>query len=162
MVFVEAKHHKRRRSPTRQSSELCESRGGRPGVPVPNKPYGFYGSKAPWKKKAYQAELCESRSGRHGRPVPNKPYGFCARKATLKRNVSRPTRRPAVHNELVSRRVVTKFSAGKAVIRLDRLCRNANPTSPLLSWPVVTQVINPFTAVRSFENDPQKCEICNP
>ena len=58
---------------------------------------------------------------------------FCARKATLKRNVSRPTRRHAVHNELVSRRVVTKFSAGKAVIRLDRLCRNANPTSPLLS-----------------------------
>ena len=23
--------------------ELCESRGGRPGLPVPNKPYGFRG-----------------------------------------------------------------------------------------------------------------------
>ena len=26
--------------------ELCESRGGRPGLPVPNKPYGLCGRKA--------------------------------------------------------------------------------------------------------------------
>ena len=26
--------------------ELCESQGGRPGLPVPNKPYGFCGRKA--------------------------------------------------------------------------------------------------------------------
>ena len=26
--------------------ELCESRGGRPGLPVPNSPYGLYGRKA--------------------------------------------------------------------------------------------------------------------
>ena len=26
--------------------ELCESRGGRPGLPVPDSPYGFCGRKA--------------------------------------------------------------------------------------------------------------------
>ena len=26
--------------------ELCESRGGHPGLPVPNSPYGLYGRKA--------------------------------------------------------------------------------------------------------------------
>ena len=26
--------------------KLCESRGGRPGLPVPNSPYGFCGRKA--------------------------------------------------------------------------------------------------------------------
>ena len=40
--------------------ELCESRGGRPGL------------------------LCESRGGRPGLPVPNKPDSFCGRKAALK------------------------------------------------------------------------------
>ena len=34
------------KSPDR-ALELCESRGGRPGLPVPNKPYGFSGRKAP-------------------------------------------------------------------------------------------------------------------
>ena len=29
-----------------QSSELCESGGGRPGLPVPNSPYGLCGCKA--------------------------------------------------------------------------------------------------------------------
>ena len=33
MVFVKVKQH-------------CESRGGHPGLPVPNKPYGFCGRKA--------------------------------------------------------------------------------------------------------------------
>ena len=31
--------------------KLCESRDGRPGLPVPNSPYGFYGRKASLKKK---------------------------------------------------------------------------------------------------------------
>ena len=31
--------------------ELCESRGGRPGLPVPNSPYGLCGRKANSKKK---------------------------------------------------------------------------------------------------------------
>ena len=29
-----------------RTQELCESRGGRPGLPVPNKPRGFCGRKA--------------------------------------------------------------------------------------------------------------------
>ena len=33
---------------------MCGSRGGRPGLPVHNKPYGFCGRKAPWKKDARQ------------------------------------------------------------------------------------------------------------
>ena len=44
--------------------ELCESRGDCPGLPVPNKPYGFCGRKATfWKKKVqvrnYVGELVE-------------------------------------------------------------------------------------------------------
>ena len=31
---------------THRAQELCESRGGRPGLPVPNKRYGFCGRKA--------------------------------------------------------------------------------------------------------------------
>ena len=29
-----------------RAKELCESRGGRPGLPVPNSPYGLCGRKA--------------------------------------------------------------------------------------------------------------------
>ena len=29
-----------------RAQELCESRGGRPGLPVPNSPYGFCGREA--------------------------------------------------------------------------------------------------------------------
>ena len=60
--------------------------------PVPNKPYGFCGRKAPWKEKAGPArvqELCESRGGRPGLPGPSNPYGLCGRKATL--NLNRPS-----------------------------------------------------------------------
>ena len=31
-----------------RAQELCESRGGRPGLPVPNGPYGLCGRKATW------------------------------------------------------------------------------------------------------------------
>ena len=31
---------------TELSPELCESRGGRPGLPVPNSPYGLCGREA--------------------------------------------------------------------------------------------------------------------
>ena len=36
-----------------RAQQLCESRGGRPGLPVPNKPYGFCGREATlnWKEK---------------------------------------------------------------------------------------------------------------
>ena len=36
--------------PLRRAQELRESRGGRPGLPVPNKPYGFCGRKATLKQ----------------------------------------------------------------------------------------------------------------
>ena len=32
---------------TLTAQQLCEGRGGRPGLPVPNKPHGFCGRKAP-------------------------------------------------------------------------------------------------------------------
>ena len=69
---------KRRRS----AQELCENRGGRPGLPVPNSPYGLCERKATLKNRAQK--LCESQSGRPGLPVPNNLYSFCGRKATLK------------------------------------------------------------------------------
>ena len=34
--------------------KLCESRGGRPGLPVPNKPCGFCGRKAALKEEDYR------------------------------------------------------------------------------------------------------------
>ena len=39
------KQHERKNVPFRDQ-ELCESRGGRPGLPVPNSPYGLCGRKA--------------------------------------------------------------------------------------------------------------------
>ena len=36
---------------------LCESRGGRPGLPVPNSPYGLCGRKATLKNRAQEAVL---------------------------------------------------------------------------------------------------------
>ena len=30
------------------AQELCEGRGGRPGLPVPNSPYGLCGRQATW------------------------------------------------------------------------------------------------------------------
>ena len=69
-----------------RAPKLCESRGGRPGFPVPTSPYGLCGRKATMilKQGRLKAqELCESRGGRPGIPVPNSPYGLCGRKATL-------------------------------------------------------------------------------
>ena len=66
-----------------RGQELCESRGGRPGLPIPNGPYGLCSVKA--KLPSHRAqELCESRGGRPGFPVPNSPYGLCGRKVTMK------------------------------------------------------------------------------
>ena len=45
----------------------CASLGGRPGLPVPNKPYGFCGRKATLNIRVQ--ELCESRGGRPWLPV---------------------------------------------------------------------------------------------
>ena len=43
MVSVDVKHHVYYYALSLRVQELCESRGGRPGLPVPNKPYGFCG-----------------------------------------------------------------------------------------------------------------------
>ena len=59
---------------------MCESRGGRLGLPVPNSPYGLCGRKATLN---LNSDLSESRDGRPGLPVPNShPYGLCGRNAT--------------------------------------------------------------------------------
>ena len=57
------------------AQELCESRGGRPGLPVPNSPYGLCGRKAILNEQLVDRaqELCENRGGRPGLPVPNSP-----------------------------------------------------------------------------------------
>ena len=57
------------------AQELCESRGGRPGLSVPNNPYGFGGRKATLNYELIAQELCESRGGR--------PYGLCGRNFEL-------------------------------------------------------------------------------
>ena len=68
-----------------RAQELCESRGGRPGLPVPNSPYGLRGRKATLNEpRAVQAqELCKNRGGRPGLPIPNNPYGLRGRKAVV-------------------------------------------------------------------------------
>ena len=54
--------------------ELCESRDGRPGLPVPNSPLGLCGREATLNLNVSRAqELCESGGGRPGLPVPNSP-----------------------------------------------------------------------------------------
>ena len=53
--------------------ELCESRGGRPGLTVHNSPYGFCGRKATFNVNASSLraqELCENGSGRPGLSCP--------------------------------------------------------------------------------------------
>ena len=47
MVSVDVKHHVYLLTDLSRAQELCESRGGLPGHPVPNKPDGFCGRKAP-------------------------------------------------------------------------------------------------------------------
>ena len=99
MVSVDVKHH---------VCLVCESRGGRPGLPVPNMCNGVCGRKvrarelplplppSPYPLPPFSPSLvslmvsvvfkhrvfllCESRCGRPGFPVPNKPDGFCGRK----------------------------------------------------------------------------------
>ena len=60
-----------------RAHELCESRGGHLGLPVPNSPYGLCGRKATLNSNHslpfIAQELCESRGGRPGLPVPNSP-----------------------------------------------------------------------------------------
>ena len=78
-----------------KAEELCESRGGRPGLPVPNSPYGLCGRKARLNEpRAVQAQgLCENRGGHAGLPIPNNPYGLRGRVevSSSKRTVNLPS-----------------------------------------------------------------------
>ena len=47
-----------------RSRELCESRGGRPGLPVPNIPYGLCGRKATLEKKKEKKKKKKNRNQR--------------------------------------------------------------------------------------------------
>ena len=63
--------------------ELCESRGGRPGLSV--HPPLISRTWLLWtlNNMVRAQKLCKSRGGRPGLPVPNNRYGLCGRKATL-------------------------------------------------------------------------------
>ena len=69
-----------------RAQEQCESRGGRPGLPVSNSPYGLCGRKATLKNRAHW--LCESRGGRPWLPVPKGLNCLCGRNATLNCSIS--------------------------------------------------------------------------
>ena len=45
-VSVDVKQHLKKKA-----QELCESRGGRPGLPVPNSPYGLCGREATFEEE---------------------------------------------------------------------------------------------------------------
>ena len=61
----------------------------RPGLSVPNSPYGLCGCKTALNLNciSLHTQLCESRGGRPRLPVPNSPYGFCGHKATSEEEV---------------------------------------------------------------------------
>ena len=63
---------------------MCESRGGRPGLPVPSSPYGLCGRKATLNLNSRDQKLCETRDGRPGLPVPNSPLN--SNKETMNRD----------------------------------------------------------------------------
>ena len=68
------------------AQELCEGRGGRLGLPVPNRLVFMVSVDVNTELNYYTLrgqELCESRGGRPGLPVPNSLYGLCECKATL-------------------------------------------------------------------------------
>ena len=91
MVSVDIKQHLKKEAIWFRAQELCESRGGHPGLPVPNSPYGLCGREATLEHghTVRAQELCESRGGRLGLPVPNSPYGLCGREVTLNLNLRR-------------------------------------------------------------------------
>ena len=76
------------------AQELYKSRGGLPGLAVPNSPHGLCGHKATLNLNYHvrAQELCEGRGGRPGLPVRNSPYGLCGRKTTLEEEAIVKTR----------------------------------------------------------------------
>ena len=66
MVSVDVKQHLKKKAIWFRAQELCESRGGHPGLPVPNSPYGLCGRKATLEHSVRAQELCGSGGGRPG------------------------------------------------------------------------------------------------
>ena len=66
---------------------MCKSRGGRPGLPVPNSPDGLYGHKATLnlRHKPEHTRSCVKVEV----AVPNSPCGPCGRNATLNERTPR-------------------------------------------------------------------------
>ena len=69
-----------------RAPELCESRGGRPGLPLPDIPYGLCGHKSSLNENAERRSCAKVEVAVLGPPVPNSLYGLCGRKATLNWN----------------------------------------------------------------------------
>ena len=78
-----------------RAQETCGNRGGRPGLPVPNSPYGLCGRKATLKCSISELRICMKVEV--DIPVPNCSYGLCGRKATL--NLKRWTPNKALKNK---------------------------------------------------------------
>ena len=74
-----------------RGQELCESGGGRPRLPVPNKPTVSVDVKQHFNNHLIvkAQELCESGGGRSGLPVPDSPC-LCGCTTTLNFNLSPP------------------------------------------------------------------------
>ena len=60
-VSVDVKQHLKKRRQQLRALEVYESRGSRPGLPVPNSPYGLCGRKATFEEEEEDSSL-ESRS----------------------------------------------------------------------------------------------------
>ena len=97
MVSVDVKQHLKKKTNTEiRAQEQCESRGGRPGLPAPDRHYGLCGRKKQHLKKKTNTEIraqeqCESRGGRPGLPAPDRHYGLCGRKKQHLKKENWPT-----------------------------------------------------------------------
>ena len=71
-----------------RAQELWGSQSGRPGFPVPNKPYGFCQCKASQLCLGSELRSCEEvKVDILGFPIPNKRYGFFDCKAPWKEKI---------------------------------------------------------------------------
>ena len=61
--------------PTLTAQELCESGGGRPGLPVPNKPYGLCARKATSNQRTKQQTAKHKESGERKEGVGGRGRG---------------------------------------------------------------------------------------
>ena len=85
-VSVDVKQHlkKKKKKTQIRTQEMCESRGGRPGLPIPNQD-GLCGHKATLEeeKEDTNPRSGDVRKSRWTSWAPHSPYGLCGHKATL-------------------------------------------------------------------------------